>query len=1036
MSLDDSNREILPFKSYEINVNNPVALKKKKSEKEQIIKPRIDFNYDNNKKDIIIQEKENQVTNNNQNDVNEETQRKKNEINPDNQQGEEKIEISKGEPEKIAEKPKIQEVQKEEKNEEKKDEKVENKEIKKEENKVKGLKQIENIKLKNGQKKEEKKNEKNKNKKEKEKEEIKFKKKIKNDKNEVDKKELKNQNSDKKNNLPPNKENKEELPKTLLTKKTEDNYDLLKNYFKGENYKRGDDEIIDEIINYKDFSSDKFLGFVSEKKILDIENKKILEDFLQRNTDDTKIRQDNNKTINDRIKLIDESTKKKLYFNNKQSQQEFYDSFYNKQIQYKNSCKEHLDKLAQKYDDEINKNCIPEPKNKNNLDYFKNNEPVKISKYSFKAKNYNKIEINGQNPKENSKENENEKLNTNKNIAKLKYKKMQSFNPDASGNDNSCNHMSNTNDNILNNSKNNKNTIETNNNKTENKETKKLKKIKSGPLLKNNGIKLSKKEIDEITNKLHYDGELLKVKKQININEDNVNKSKKCNFSEEKLTHSSIIILIKKLLFEYCTAIANNVYIDYTENPKLNYDQYIDIFKDLYYIERDAPPDDYLEEDTIYKELWNKLILFSSGPENSIESNVLLLYLLELNGFFSNEKIIKELKNEINWIKLEDYDDLIANAKYIEENWRDLKTIKIEYIKRLKLEGIYNPIHCQELYNNNSNNKNNKNQIFKINITNNNDDKNHYITTLKGNTNYHLIHGYSKKNKNSENNSLFDFTNLFNENEENKHSTLSISNITNKNNGNSNNNTKNRIPLKDSYKDLIIKKKKELENRKKDEELKLKEICTFKPQINTVNKNLFSKKKKIELPKHKKNKSVITNNNNSNSFTQENNNSNINNNNISNQQKNNPINNNNKNNQNNLKRNKSSLQKMFTDNPLKKDKAYNEKLEKIKMAKMNGKEFENYNNYLLPAMRFDIEYPSKFESLGITINRDANLRQRTHNVIFYNIKVNEKMKILKYNEGDDLKLNVINFVRKNNLPEEVIDIILTKIKEKTIEEIL
>ena len=46
------------------------------------------------------------------------------------------------------------------------------------------------------------------------------------------------------------------------------------------------------------------------------------------------------------------------------------------------------------------------------------------------------------------------------------------------------------------------------------------------------------------------------------------------------------------------------------------------------------------------------------------------------------------------------------------------------------------------------------------------------------------------------------------------------------------------------------------------------------------------------------------------------------------------------------------------------------------------------------------------------------------------------MKILKYNEGDDLKLNVINFVRKNNLPEEVIDIILTKIKEKTIEEIL
>ena len=915
----------------------------------------------------------------------------------------------------------------------KKDEKVENKEMTKEQNKIKELKQIENIKLKSGQKKEEKKNEKIKSKKD----EIRFKKKIINEKNEVEKKELKNQNSN--NKLPKNKENTDELPKTLITKKIEDNYDLLKKYFKAENYKRGDDEIIDEIINYKDFTNDKFLGFVSEKKVIDNENKNMIEDFLQRNKDDTKIRQDNNKTVNDRIKLIDESTKKKLYFNNKQTQQEFYDSFYNKQIKYRNNCKENLDKLTQKCDEDIKKYCIPEPKNKNNLDYFKNHEPVKISKYSFKAKNNNKIEIKGKKPKENSKEYEN--LNSNKISTKSKYKKVQSFNPNTTNsNDNSFNNISNTNDNNLNNSKNN----DDKKINTKNKENKKMKKIKSGPLLRNKGMILSKKDIDDITNKLHYGGELLKIKKQIEINEENANKLKKCNFSEEKLTHSSIIILIKKLLFEYCNAIANNVYVDYTENPKLNYEQYIDILKDLYYIERDALPDDYLEEDTLYKELWNKLILFSSGPENSIESNVLLLYLLELNGFFSNEKILKELKNEINWIKLEDYDDLIANAKYIEENWRDLKEIKIDYIKKLKLEGKYNPMHCQDLFsNNNLNNKNNQNQILNINISNINDDKNHYITTLKGNTNYHLIHGYSKKNKNSENNSLFDFTNLFNENEENKHTSLSISNFSNKNknngNANGNNNTKNRIPLKDSYKDLITKKKIELENMKKDEELKLKEICTFKPQIHTVNKKVFSKKIKIELPKHKKNKSLYTYNN-SNSITQETNtNSNINNNNNitpSNQQKNNPINSNKKNNQNNLKRNKSSIQKMFSDNPLKKDKAYIEKIEKIKMAKMNSKELKNYNNNLVSPMRFDIEYPSKFESLGITINRDANNKQRTHNVIFYNIKVNEKMKILKFNEGDDLKLNVINFVRKNNLPEEVIDIILTKIKEKTIEEIL
>ena len=147
----------------------------------------------------------------------------------------------------------------------------------------------------------------------------------------------------------------EQLPKTLLTKKTEDNYDLMIKYFKDENYKRGDDVIMEGIINYNDFSSDKFLGLVSEKIKIDNNNRNIIENFLQRNKDETKIRQDNNKTINDRIKLIDESTKKKLYFNNKKSQQDYFDSFYNKQIEFKNNCKEHINKLSNKYDEERKK---------------------------------------------------------------------------------------------------------------------------------------------------------------------------------------------------------------------------------------------------------------------------------------------------------------------------------------------------------------------------------------------------------------------------------------------------------------------------------------------------------------------------------------------------------------------------------------------------------------------------------------------------------------------------------------------------------
>ena len=819
-------------------------------------------------------------------------------------------------------------------------------------------------------------------------------------------------------------ETKELLPKTLLTKKTEDNYDLLIKYFKDENYKRGDDVIIDGIINYNDFSSDKFLGLVSEKIKMDNNNKSIVDSFLQRNKEEIKQRQDNNKTIDNRIRLIDESTKKKLYFNNKQSQQEYFDSFYNKQIEYKNNCIQHINKLTNKFDEERKKICAPEPKNKNNLDYFKNNEPVKISKYSFKAKNSgnnnNEIVI-----KEKVNADKNKNKNLNKEPVKFRFKKMQSFDPNP--HDNSYNN--NNNENAQDNSRNEDNNCN-NNNKNESKT---LKKIKSGPLLTKKEKRLTKKEVEEMTNKLHYDGELLKIKKK-NSNEESISNSH-YNNSSEILTHSSIIILIKKLLFEYCTSIMKNAYSDYMKNPKINYEQYIDVLKDLYYLEKDALPEDYLEEDSMYKELWNKLIQFSTAPVNSIESNVLLLYILELNGFFSNDKILKELENELYWIKLEEYDDLIANAKYIEENWDDLKKIKIDIIKRLKLEGKYSPIHCEALYTDNSvisGNIINSNLNVSSILNNDNTSTNHYLTTLKGNTNYHFIHGYNSSKKSNENSILRFSKNFSDKNEENKHCSFSISNLSNKN-------IKNRVPLKDSYKDLVEKKKSQIENMKKDKEEKLKEICTFKPQINTVNKKIFSKEIKIELPKYKFNKSLNLYNN---SITQENYNNSGNN--IINQNKNaiivdNQIKNNNTSGINNdkkatnkkaLKRNKSSLQKMFKDNPLKEDKSLNEKIEKMKMTKF--KEMENYN--LPPPMRFDIEYPSKFESIGININREENMKQRTHNVIFYNIKVNEKIKTLKYIEGDDLKLTVINFVNKNKLPEEVTDIILTKIKEKTNEE--
>ena len=70
---------------------------------------------------------------------------------------------------------------------------------------------------------------------------------------------------------------------------------------------------------------------------------------------------------------------------------------------------------------------------------------------------------------------------------------------------------------------------------------------------------------------------------------------------------------------------------------------------------------------------------------------------------------------------------------------------KIENIKKLKSLGIYNPIHNEEIYNSNCIN-NNTNLFNSVNINS----SNHYITIIKGNTNYELIHGYSTKKKNED----------------------------------------------------------------------------------------------------------------------------------------------------------------------------------------------------------------------------------------------------------------------------------------------
>ena len=747
----------------------------------------------------------------------------------------------------------------------------------------------------------------------------------------------------------PEKKVSNQLHKSKFSQKTENDYNLMMKQLKNKDYKNKEEHVIKQLISSDD-------NIPLKENINKPKRKELINDFLQRNQDYIEYKQNNNKTINDRLKIANENIKKRIYFDNKENEQKYFEEFYNNQMQFMNNCQSNLDKLTQQINEEKEKKYIPEPKNKTNLNYFKNKNSVELSKYKADKK------LKQENKKESEKEKENPKISAAKIKPKLTLTKPE--NKNAKDNSN------------------------------------KLKDSKNDNTSNKNQPKLTKKEIDELTNKLHYEGELLKVKKQAMISEELANNPIYHNFSKDKLSRSSIIILIKKFLYEYSTAVKNNTYIDAIKNPKINYEQYIDILKDLYYIEKDALPEDYLEEDTMYKELWNKLTKFSKGPENSLESNILLLYILELNGFFRNDKIIKELEPEIHWIKLGDYEELIANAKFIEENWDDLKMRKIENIKKLKSLKIYNPIHNEEIYTNNNNINNNTNLFSSVDVNS----SNHYITIIKGNTNYELIHGYNTKKKNEDNDND-SFSENFNEKKGKElYNSLTLNN---------NLYTKNKISLQDGFNDILLQKKLNVENKKQEEEKKLREICTFKPALTIMRKNMFNNNVKVDLPKHRLNKSV----NISKSVNMQN-----------------SINNNAKN-QNEkdikLRKHKSNLQKMFNTNPLKNDKIFNERVQILKSIKSNE---INEDNYLITPMRFNIDYPSKFETIGVSINRDSNLKQSYQNIIFYNIKINDKIRTMKFIEGDDLKLNVINFVKKNKLPEEVVNIILNKIKEKELEE--
>ena len=509
------------------------------------------------------------------------------------------------------------------------------------------------------------------------------------------------------------------------------------------------------------------------------------------------------------------------------------------------------------------------------------------------------------------------------------------------------------------------------------------------------------------------------------------------NISNGYLRHTTIILSIRKFLEEYNISIQSRAFTDISKNPSLNYELYIDILNDLYYIDQNEYSQIFLNDSSIYKKIWNFLITFKnnqiiSKEENTIESNILLLFILILNGFFNNIKIIEELEIELKWIKFENYEILIMSTEYIEENFSKLISLrKNNYLRKSKLNN--------NLFLNNINNK------TKYGSENNSKEPDDILSeyfnsyTNNANTNFNSISNsintiYKKSNYNNSSNKI----------EEYKDKNISINN----NNINKQlyafkprNSSNNKIVDSNDEKAHTLKQNKSLNS------LKIFDVNNL-PIVNLINNNGF-RSTLIKNKSKSKIKNKILNNNkiNYNEFNSlsksKNDNKEIHINNVINNNNNNLSNkkSSNKNSQfitstkgklgnygNKVKQNRTDLKKLFKNNEYK-NGTLNERLEQIKKQRntskpKGGKIHINYGEYT---------NLGKFKDKNDEQNQKPKYQFKKHtpqkkNIIIYNFKIDDKEYILEHNTDENIENEIIQLIKKNNLGQISVNSILEKIK--------
>ena len=510
------------------------------------------------------------------------------------------------------------------------------------------------------------------------------------------------------------------------------------------------------------------------------------------------------------------------------------------------------------------------------------------------------------------------------------------------------------------------------------------------------------------------------------------------------MRHPTIILSIRKFLNEYNNSMQNRAFSEASKNPSLNYKIFIDILKDLYYIEQNKLSKLIFEDSSLYKNLWDFLVTTKSENVNfnieeiTIESNVLLLFILILNGYFSNKKIIEELEIELNWLKFEDYEMLIINNEYIEDNFCNLIEIrKNNYLKKSKLDGKNNKNEYANdskgpedilseyfnSYTNNANSNTNFNTISNSintikkkkfvyssnNIDDKNDNKEKQINSIskqlyafKPRNSSNIKKESSKDVKNPSSNKTYSLNSL---NVVDKTKSQGSNSINAKNNNSNNNNV-----LRNALNKNLSKSKSKSKSRSKSKS-KIKYNHIKYNDYNSLSKKT-NDTKEIQADTNMQN---INNNTIKNPS-----NNNITNNLIVNGKSGNYIT--------KVKQNRTDLKKLFKNNEYK-DGTLNERLEQIKRQRNKSKSkgskvqinYEEYNNNL-------DNNKEKNEQIQKPKYQFRKHTPQKKNVIRYNFTIDDKEYILEHNVEENIEIEILQLIQKNNLTGITTKSILEKIK--------